>query len=382
MAFVASGLLIAAVSGVPDRSQRLRPSRRTTAHRGLIFSFVDGIGVVRSVPALTPLVGLIGVMSFVRGAEMVLHVYVVRDRLGVAVGWVGLLSGAIGLGAVLAIPIASRAANSVSPVRSIVYSLLATAMPTASLALVTTTLGASAVLVAVGAGMVVFEVVIVVMVQRITPPASLGRVFGAINGASNTGKLIGALAAPALIAIMGIEGSLVSIGAAVIVVGAATVNSQSSTELPVHRSNGSLPNWSRNTSSPAPRSCARASLPTSSTSPDRVCWSSVAVARRSAGSVRATGSARSACSSSVHALRRCRPPRRRPCGGSLATCSSMHSTMPVQRRPPSSSPWPTAWPAIAPPRDVPRDCKCVRGCALRSRCWLTRTSGFLVVGLV
>ena len=65
--------------------------------------------------------------------------------------------------------------------------------------------------------MVVFEVVIVVMVQRITPPSSLGRVFGAINGASNTGKLIGALAAPALIALIGIEGSLIAIGAAVIV---------------------------------------------------------------------------------------------------------------------------------------------------------------------
>lgn len=221
--FAVSGLLIATVHGVPDRSQRLRPSRRTSTRRGLLHAFVDGIGAVRSEPALTPLVGLIGVMSFVRGAEMVLHVYVLRDRLGVDVGQVGLLSGAIGLGAVLAMPIASRAANSVSPVRPIVYSLLATAVPTASLALVTTTLGASAVLVAVGVGMVVFEVVIVVMVQRITPPSALGRVFGAINGASNTGKLIGALAAPALIALIGIEGSLIAIGAAVIVVGAATV---------------------------------------------------------------------------------------------------------------------------------------------------------------
>jgi predicted MFS family arabinose efflux permease len=221
--FAVSGLLIATVHGVPDRSQRLRPSRRTSTRRGLIHAFVDGNRAVRSVPALTPLVGLIGVMSFVRGAEMVMYVFVVRDRLGVDVGQVGLLSGAIGLGAVLAMPIASRAANSVSPVRPIVYSLLATAVPTASLAVVTTTLGASAVLVAVGVGMVVFEVVIVVMVQRITPPSSLGRVFGAINGASNTGKLIGALAAPALIALIGIEGSLIAIGAAVIVVGAATV---------------------------------------------------------------------------------------------------------------------------------------------------------------
>jgi predicted MFS family arabinose efflux permease len=223
LTFVVSGLLIAAVGDVPDRSRRLRPSRRTTAGRGLIAAFVDGIGAVRSVPALRPLVGLIGAMSFVRGAEMVLHVYVVRDRLGADVGQVGLLSGAIGFGAVLAMPIASRAANSASPVRPIVYSLLATAIPTASLVLVSTTLAASGLLVAVGVGMVVFEVVIVVMVQRITAPSSLGRVFGAIIGASNTGKLIGALVAPVLLALVGVEGSLLAVSAAVVVAGAAGI---------------------------------------------------------------------------------------------------------------------------------------------------------------
>ncbi len=221
--FAVSGLLIATIRGIPDRSQRVRPSRSGSTRLGPVAAFVDGIGAVRSLAALTPLVGLIGMMYFVRGAEMVLHVYVVRDQLGVGVDQVGLLSGAIGLGAVLAMPIASRAADSVSPVRPIVFSLLATAIPTAALAFVTTTLGASVVLIAVGVGMVVFEVVIVVMVQRITPPSSLGRVFGAINGASNTGKLVGALAAPALIALIGIEGSLVAIAAAVLVIGAAVL---------------------------------------------------------------------------------------------------------------------------------------------------------------
>ena len=102
-------------------------------------------------------------------------------------------------------PVASRAADSVSPVRPIVFSLLATAIPTAGLAAVATTMGASAVLILVGVGMVVFEVVIVVMVQRITPPPALGRVFGAINGASNTGKLVGAL--------LVVAGSVVLVGA-------------------------------------------------------------------------------------------------------------------------------------------------------------------------
>ncbi len=218
--FAVSGLVIATIRGIPDRSQQVRPSRRGPARLGPISAFVDGIGAVRSVAALAPLVALIGVMYFVRGAEMVLHVYVVRDQLGADVERIGLLSGAVGLGALLAMPIASRAADSPSPVRPILFSLLATAIPTAGLAAVTTTLGASAVLITVGVGMVVFEVVIVVMVQRTTPPIALGRVFGAINGASNTGKLAGALAAPVLIAVVGVEGSLLVVAAVVVLVGA------------------------------------------------------------------------------------------------------------------------------------------------------------------
>lgn len=221
--FAVSGLVIATIRGIPDRSQQVRPSRRGPARLGPVSAFVDGIGAVRSIAALAPLVALIGVMYFVRGAEMVLHVYVVRDQLGADVERIGLLSGAVGLGALLAMPVASRAADSVSPVRPIVFSLLATAIPTAGLAMVATTLGASAVLIPVGVGMVVFEVVIVVMVQRTTPPSALGRVFGAINGASNTGKLVGALTAPALIAIVGVDGSLYVVAAAVVVVGAAAV---------------------------------------------------------------------------------------------------------------------------------------------------------------
>jgi len=223
LTLAASGLLIATVRDVPGRSRGLRPSRRQHVRLGPLAAFLDGIGAVRAISALAPLVALIGVMYFVRGAEMVLHVYVVRDQLGVDVERVGLLSGAVGLGALVAMPIASRAADSASPVRPIVFSLAATAIPTAALAAVTTTLGASAVLVVVGVGMVVFEVVIVVMVQRITPPSSLGRVFGAINGASNTGKLVGALAAPAMIAALGVDGALITVAWVVAIVGALAI---------------------------------------------------------------------------------------------------------------------------------------------------------------
>ncbi len=205
--FAISAVIIATIQRIPLRA----PIEHVATSRsglGLISSFRDGITVVRSIREMPPLVALIGIMYLVRGAEMVLHVYVVRDLLAAPVDDIGLLGGAIGLGALVAMPIAAAAANSRSPVRPILASLLLTAIPTAALAVITQTVWACAVLVGVGAGMVVFEVVIVVMVQRVTPAESLGRVFGAINGASNSGKLAGAVAAPLLIAALGLQAAL------------------------------------------------------------------------------------------------------------------------------------------------------------------------------
>ena len=206
--FAVSGAVLATVRRIPRRVRIDDEATGRSRGLGLISSFRDGFSAVRSIREMPPLVALIGIMYLVRGAEMVLHVYVVRDLLDAPVDDIGLLGGAIGLGALVAMPIAARAANSSSPVRPILASLVLTAVPTAVLAVITQTVWACAVLVGVGVGMVVFEVVIVVTVQRVTPEASLGRVFGAINGASNTGKLAGAVAAPLLIAAFGLEAAL------------------------------------------------------------------------------------------------------------------------------------------------------------------------------
>ena len=223
--FVLSGLLIGSVADMPAAAgaDPRAGRRRTRRGLGVVHSFVDGFGVMRTERELPPLVGLIGVMYFVRGTEMVLLVYVVRDLLAAPVSDVGLLTGAIGLGAVLAMPIAARAANSRSPVRPILVAMVLTALPTAALAFLTDIVWACAVLIGIGAGMVIFEVVIVVMVQRVTPDVVLGRVFGAINGASNTGKLVGALAAPALIAMTDLETALLIVGGVVLVAAAVSV---------------------------------------------------------------------------------------------------------------------------------------------------------------
>ena len=221
--FALSAAILAMVQQIPYRVRTEHPEAGRQRGLGLISSFRDGFSVVRSIRELPPLVALIGIMYVVRGAEIVLHVYVVRDLLDGSVDDIGLLGGAVGLGALVAMPIAARAANSRSPVRPILASLVLTAIPTAALAVINQTVWACAVLVGVGLGMVVFEVVIVVMVQRVTPGASLGRVFGAINGASNTGKLVGAIAAPLLMAALGLEAALGVVAALLLVGGVLAI---------------------------------------------------------------------------------------------------------------------------------------------------------------
>ena len=94
-----------------------------------------------------------------------------------------------------------------------------TALPTALLALAETTPVACLLVIAVGASMVVFEVVAVVLIQRVTPHDQLGGVFGAVNSASNGGKLVGAMVALGLVASLGVQVSLVAVGALVLTAG-------------------------------------------------------------------------------------------------------------------------------------------------------------------
>jgi MFS family permease len=225
VSFAASAVLISSIRGL----RTMRPARRKPStdsveapNRWLVGSFVDGFDAIQRVQGLGGLVLLVGAMYFVRGTEMVLHVLIVRDLLHDDPSAIGYLAGAVGLGAVVAMPIASRAANSGHPVRPVVASVALTAGPIAVVAFVGHLVTAAALLALVGVGMVLFEVVSVVTAQRTIAAPDLGRAFGAINSASNTGKLAGAIAAPGLVAIFNTSGALVFVAVSLAVVSAAT----------------------------------------------------------------------------------------------------------------------------------------------------------------
>jgi len=217
VSFAASALLVATARGPwPHGGTGLR-SFATRAPRPPLRPEVDPI---RSVDGLSALVFLVGAMYFVRGAEMVLHVFVVRDILHAEPSAIGFLGGAAGLGALVATPLARRASDSDSPARWVGLALVLTAGPTIALAAVGRLVSASALLGLVGAGMVVFEIVSVGTIQRVATPATNGRVFGVVNGVSNAGKLAGAVIAAVIAGLFDTEGALVVVAISVAIVGA------------------------------------------------------------------------------------------------------------------------------------------------------------------
>ena len=82
---------------------------------------------------------------------------------------------------------------------------------------------AGVVLVVLGAGVVVFELMSVVLLQRLARRETLGRVFGLVGTVSNAGKLTGALAAPAVASSLGIAHAMTASGITVALLGAMAV---------------------------------------------------------------------------------------------------------------------------------------------------------------
>jgi predicted MFS family arabinose efflux permease len=219
--FALSAVLVARVGrlrGTPPAAWARRLGRRgQTWSRSLR----DGIESVVRQPGLTLTMWLVFVFSVARGFELVLLVLVAEDRLRMGAEGVGILSAAIGVGALAAVPLVRRISGVQRPAAAIVMSLLLTAIPLALLGVVDNSVTACAVLVAVGVGVVVFEVLSVTIVQRLSRVEFLGRVFGIQNMAVYGGKLTGALLGPLLVTLFSLEDALLV--AAILVSASAVV---------------------------------------------------------------------------------------------------------------------------------------------------------------
>ncbi len=220
--FLIAAVLLLTTTGLTGR--RAGHDRGLAAHRvEWRRDMFGGWHDIRSTAGLGVITSLVFVMYTARGAELVLYALLAQQRLEMGSAGTGVLTGAVGLGALLAVPLASRVAEAGRADLVMLGAVLSTAVPVVLLGAFRSPVAACAALMVVGAGVVVFEVLSVVLLQRLAERDVLGRVFGLIGTASNAGKLIGAMAAPLIVASLDLPGTFVVVGVAVGVAGTAAV---------------------------------------------------------------------------------------------------------------------------------------------------------------
>jgi MFS family permease len=178
---------------------------------GAARALVAGVRLAASEPNPRLIVALGGAQSVVRGALNVLIVVLTFRLLQVDSAWVGYLSAAIGagglLGAVVSPILAGRRLAVPFGIGLILWGL-----PIALIAVWTSPAAALVLLAIVGFGNSIEDVALYTLLQRMVPDELLARVFGVVFAVAVVGLGVGSIAAPALVAALGVRGALVATG--------------------------------------------------------------------------------------------------------------------------------------------------------------------------
>ena len=203
--YVMSVLLIAGVSGLGQGDGRLAGDADTTSWSRQLAT---GLRSVRTQPGVAGLLSIIAAAMLLRGFELVLHVQAAASILGLGPSGLGLISAALGAGALITAPFTSRLAASRRPAHVVVASAIVGCAPLVLLSISDSTPLVMAMLAVQGASIVCFEVLALTMMQRVCRTDVLGRVLGLQNTLNGTAKLVGSLLAPLLIVAVGLRGTL------------------------------------------------------------------------------------------------------------------------------------------------------------------------------
>jgi class 3 adenylate cyclase/CHASE2 domain-containing sensor protein len=170
---------------------------------GVCAGVAAGWRTVVTVPGLFVLNAFVVVTLVAFGAEGVLHILVAEHQLDRGAEYVGAMMAALGVGGLLISPLAGRIAASHRPGPWLIGCGVASGLPLMLLGVITSSPLALAVLAVEGMGVIVFEVLAITVLQRLAGER-IAEVFGIQDAASAGGQLLGAIAAPILVAVGGL----------------------------------------------------------------------------------------------------------------------------------------------------------------------------------
>jgi MFS family permease len=203
---VDAGVLLLATMFVPRRLGRAAPSSHTES---LVQGLAGGVRLVADRPPVRGSVLGVVVISVMNGAVSVLVVPMATDQLGTDASGTGLLVAGLGGGALLGAGLAAlRATWSPAATLALAGGPLVLAAPLSEAGVLV------ALLVAVGAAAALFEVMMITRVRELTPEHLVARVFGLFDAAVVGAEVVGALAAPLVLGLIGLQATLVMTGVA------------------------------------------------------------------------------------------------------------------------------------------------------------------------
>jgi MFS family permease len=207
---VSAGLAALAVLLVLRLGVAGEPSAAPHAEDGR--GLLAGWRCILAEPELRVVIGLFSVQTFVAGMFNVLVVVLAIEVLDLGTPGVGLLDGAVGIGALVAVLVAAGIAARGRLATSFGAGLLLWGVPLVLVALVPETAVVVLLLLLVGVGNTLVDVAGITLMQRSAPDAVLGRVFGAFEALVVGTMGIGSLLAPVLVAAFGAEWALAVTG--------------------------------------------------------------------------------------------------------------------------------------------------------------------------
>ena len=190
------------------------------AQRRLVAEIKEGLEATRSYDGVVVVVGFVALQAAIRGAFSVFVVVLAIDLLNGNDAAVGVLQGAVGVGAIAGSAVCSLLVGSRRMTRWLAIGVALWGAPLAVMGLVPHYVVALTAACVIGVGNAVVDVTAFTLLARMVPDALMARVFGVLESFGAFAVGIGSLAVPLMIALIGPRGALVAFGVVAPVVGA------------------------------------------------------------------------------------------------------------------------------------------------------------------
>jgi hypothetical protein len=191
---------------------RSTPTDVKAEGEGVIAQMLVGVRAITSSTSAAVLVGFSVLATFVYGIDTVLFIVLAEERYSAGSGGVGYLLTGLGVGGLLVAGLVNRLAALPRLGMVITVGMALYCLPTALLVVVDDFAVAVALQAVRGAGTLVVDVLAITALQRSLSSDLVSRVFGVFNTLLLAAVALGALAAPVILALAGLDGTLLIVG--------------------------------------------------------------------------------------------------------------------------------------------------------------------------